>query len=793
MRYSILLLLVCLFGVSAPAANWVLAVNEKATSTVYGVTNAVNWKSGGQFGEAGAPLNPADSYSIGDAKALYTLRDNLVDTVFLGRSLTLTGNPGRYARIVHVASGTARTSWDDWGSNAGITLNNYSQYQAANARGTVGLVYGQFTIGDSDKCPPMIYMANGGTTLDFRGSFAADAEDTLIVAYSNADATVVFSGDLSSFGGKLLAQTGFRQEDGTWVGCRSNAKLELGTTELPGFLGVDSPGITLTTVDSDDVFDVGRLRLGDGVVLAPKIDGTTFECGRIRVTGALEMLGVVKLTFPEELTADALSGHSFGILTVPVSAGLDRGRFLVKGGDASLCSYGLTVEPDAGGATKTLYVTFLPTVRQTQADPTKTDADPALGSAFTNAACWSDGKVPHEGSHYLSMRGGLRTELAEHYEFAGESLTIDDGSTLYLGVSELEIADLRFRGNGAMHSVKGVYPRICGGTITVEPVSGTRVEFRVWGGRIMTIDSVLRGYGDLRFGNISGSSSVSGTTYLNRENPDFQGRLAVTGRSGYSTMNVFQTLCISNALCLGGPLPALEPRALALDLFARLESCASEVVIPASCNRGFYIGDVGRILVGGIAGTDERRLTLGTCLTVDGKLIKEGAGTLALDCPVRFGPDSSENPEPGKNLLTISEGRLSVSDADALDGLAVDFAEGASLSLEPDFADARLMRYGIRVVKSGPDPFVLAPGATKLPLSFGSFDSAAIPRGDFTIALLTVSSDAADAVRGMLPDLGRRPLGRGLALEPTELTDAETGDVTFAYNVTHCGFVLLFR
>ena len=86
-------------------------------------------------------------------------------------------------------------------------------------------------------------------------------------------------------------------------------------------------------------------------------------------------------------------------------------------------------------------------------------------------------------------------------------------------------------------------------------------------------------------------------------------------------------------------------------------------------------------------------------------------------------------------------------------------------------------------------PFTLASG-TKLPLSLdiSETDRTNLKVKTSTIGLVTVSSNAAASVRGMLEGFPC-PI-RGMACIPVEVLDPETGDVTFAIRISPSGMAV---
>jgi hypothetical protein len=109
--------------------------------------------------------------------------------------------------------------------------------------------------------------------------------------------------------------------------------------------------------------------------------------------------------------------------------------------------------------------------------------------------------------------------------------------------------------------------------------------------------------------------------------------------------------------------------------------------------------------------------------------------------------------------------------------------------LAVDFDNEELLACGIRNIKTD-IPFVLAEGVEKLPVSF-NIGEAEAPSTDFSIALMTVSSAAAQAVKAMLPAV-ENPF-KSYSMTFTETVDEETKNVTFGYRFVYQGMKVIVR
>ena len=215
---------------------------------------------------------------------------------------------------------------------------------------------------------------------------------------------------------------------------------------------------------------------------------------------------------------------------------------------------------------------------------------------------------------------------------------------------------------------------------------------------------------------------------------------------------------------------------------------ANYVYVTAAANldftaptRGFCVERGARFDVG-----EGKTVRIGAPFTFAGELVKLGAGRLILGGPARFIDGAAETaPLAGTNVLTVSAGTLGVAATNALDGVAVSFASGTALSVDPGAADADVLNYGAVCLKWA-TPFTVAGGGA-LPVTFAAnfTPENGIPR--FEAAICTVSSTVAQ-------DLTFAPQnGYGkykLTIVPRSNAD---GSVTFVASFTFRGFQISFR
>ncbi len=578
---------------------------------------------------------------------------------------------------------------------------------------------------------------------------------------------------------------------------------EVADTALPGTLEIGA-NCRLKLLSANDVLDVGTLSMCDNTWLDLACDAEKQAFGKVNVTTAFSVDGVVNIPAPPYLTTSV----KVPILTAPADSNFTAENFRLA--DSACDPYrSLTVETDAEGR-RVLYLNYL-TVPVFQ-----------VHSIATNGVMehWSDGtSAAVAGKHYYldlskitNTAAGVRLWMPskEHsqdglsqnedgfHEFQGESLTLGDNCYLRWGWQtttprEFTCKHLRMLDGSALDGDQKAAFKLKGGKLTVE--SGI-VKFGVGNGRNLCIDSCIVGNADIELIGYSGkSSSPFGSYQFNGDNSNFKGRITVRQEliesDGVARVNyaaAYNQLHIQNANGLGGNIESFEPKALVLARYGQLVVKGNTTLAQAS-NRGIFIEDIGRISVQ-TSKNSPYTFRMETPLAINGTFYKEGVGTLELAGNMAFGEDGlGEMPEAGLNAFIVTGGVVRVCSAGAVDGASMEFRPGSALELAVDFNNEELLACGIRNVKTD-TPFVLAEGVEKLPVSFNISESDA-PSTDFSIALMTVSSAAAQSVKAMLPVVVNPFKNYSMTL--TETVDEETKNVTFGYRFVYQGMKVIVR
>jgi len=309
--------------------------------------------------------------------------------------------------------------------------------------------------------------------------------------------------------------------------------------------------------------------------------------------------------------------------------------------------------------------------------------------------------------------------------------------------------------------------------------------FRAYGTRqVLRFESEVFGGGDFSLESWRDTRTASttqvGTYEFTALNTNFTGKIAVT--MPYSTSNSDgvlvpnwtqkQRLFVSDERNLGGKRGAFAYDALLLEHYSDLVPLC-DVTFTDGWNRGIAIGDVGRMRV-----NDGLTLAILRPLNVNGRLVKEGAGTLALGGTLTFGGAAqSATPTSGSNFLDVTDGYLKPLSVEAVDGLAITFTNSAALLLDATTADADLLRYGLRNVKEATAPITLAPDQATLPvkIDFGALTEP--PANKFTVGIATLKSAKAAAILPKIVVSNPKPF-QGVAWRCMDKELVDNGDGT---------------
>lgn len=620
--------------------------------------------------------------------------------------------------------------------------------------------------------------------------------------YNNADIT--FTGSLHGesgvafHSGNHVAAFRLLCDCSDYYGCfkvqNAGTKLQMDTASFPGEIQHTTANASLEVLRKTTI---GTLSLGSGAVI-----DMTHPHATICVSSSFVHDGPIQLTV--ESSANPCDGtSSMLLLELPGEDALAESDLMLSIPD-DFISPTWAIEngvDESGNPVTRVVLSYEPMVKLVLSDSKEQGSGAAYGSAFTNAASWSDGKLPHADAHYYvgaGIPGGgasdsdasittyLRTPVQTDstvVEFPGKSLTIGKGCCLTILAKKFHCDRLRFADGSCFRNGQDTKFSIDADS-AVEFTSGT-VMAAIWNGCDCYIYGPISGAATVKLvGSIMATSHAHGSLGLYGDNSSFDGRWLVSPYRT-STEASHSQLWLYNDKCVGSTLDTLDPRAFAVEKFSALQAMGN-VTIPKTSNRGIFAGDNGEIFV-----RENYQLVNGALLTVNGHAFKKGPGVLKMNAPVRFGADSSETPvtDGTDNLFDVREGSISIGDSDAINGLKTTFSAGTSLVLPVDPTNAGLTRYGIANVKTA-TPFVLGEGVDKLPLSVVFPKDFAISANELFVGVVTVADAQARSVEAILPTVSC-PKVKGFYSKWTSVS--ENGKTTFGFQYERGGILLIVR
>ena len=318
-------------------------------------------------------------------------------------------------------------------------------------------------------------------------------------------------------------------------------------------------------------------------------------------------------------------------------------------------------------------------------------------------------------------------------------------------------------------------------------------DFGVWGTRqVLRVESEVEGGGTIKCASYPAGDYNNDRAFyeFTALNTNFTGKISLTmtykdyATAGITVPNWNQRtrLFVYDERNLGGWRDTFAYDALYLDHYSELFPL-NDVTFTDGWNRGIAIGDIGRMNV-----TNNLTLTILRPLNVNGNLVKEGAGTLALGGTLTFGGETqSTTPTAGQNLLTVKGGSIKPLAAHAFDGFAITFTNNASIKLDATTADADLLNYGIVDVKETTAPITLAANQATIPVTVTP------PEGNlsrFSVAICTIGATPAANLSETVFSVANTAHHR--CRGAVKRTNAD-GTVTYLAPFFNRGFVIDFR
>ena len=788
MNKIINVLIAAMSAVSFPA----IASGPYYLSASGSAQNAVAFDTASCWEDAGGtPCTDFDAtadYHVRNSRQLFTrYGGSAAESVFPGYSVTIGDTEAEQNGFLYLRA-TSLTTFPRGGIRLakGQALNNYTQSASQSVSGNV-------VVESPAAAPFQLWSYYTGCKQIWSGNFSGEETVGLLVGGGSCRDNFEFraTGGWAAYRGSLTVRKGVASSQDTKVTYRPQT-----SSSFPGSLIMESTTV-ISPMNQDDIITVKSFSIADGAKII--IPASASDNASIVATNAFSCTGTVLIDTSQIASSKTDAGRAAVILTVPDTSDLSETMFSLDA--TSTAANGCLKVSDNGDGTKSLKVVFYGIITQTVSDGGSHQS--RQSSSLLEATHWSDNALPHGLADYFvqpinNNACHLHTPLDTDYVFPGESLTVKGWCYFYSWGKSFTCKKLVVMNNSGifMGNNSGVIAatRFDGGEICLE--SGS-VRLASWAnaGHPVVITSYLTGSAELKLSGVNSTAYPGGETYISALNTNFAGTITVDLSSKDSAVMpgdaMCQTLFVNDGRNVGGPLAAFDYKALSLSQYARLVvTNAATVTFEDGVNRGIFIGDVGRMVA-----SEGHTMCIKRPLTVDGNLRKEGSGILELASEVGFlagGARTDAIPEDAsKRLLSLKEGVLKVSHADAVNGLTVQAATGTKLRLDVDATDPELVAYGIRNTKTAA-PFAAGDGATDVTIELAL---AELPRFKTkTLAIMTVREDCAAAMRNLVK-IRKTDTLRGYAVRVAQSNEEIGGvaSVIFTAELRYKGFVASFR
>ena len=463
--------------------------------------------------------------------------------------------------------------------------------------------------------------------------------------------------------------------------------------------------------------------------------------------------------------------------------------------DGSEATYGLpraahlVLDVDEGSGLQTLSISPRKIVTLRASDNGGQSA--FLPNAASHWNGMTDGTPLSDEVDYFVTTGYIRTPEGANADtvFHGASLTFKNGSTLVLKNSKdvvigdltmVEDANIQNWGTGRL--IDGVDTAVLAGRLRILKKDSTwcQLQLKNEQTRRTRIDAEISGPG-----NMMCASANDGTMpcyELTGTNTSWSGCMVLMSDPTYPLKS--PCLMIHDGRNLGGAMASYT----VYGVWVRRNTClwAKNTLAVTEPTRGVYVDGTNCLF------RTDAGVTLaidGAPLAINGQLVKEGAGTLALGGTLRFANDDKQliSPVAGKNLIHVKEGRLRALSAQGLAGATVSFAPGAAfaVALPTGGEEATFAQKGA-VLTTSATPFdqTSAGVSATVPVTFDLAGDP--PERTVTVPAFTVTA----AVAANLSVTGVSPV-RGYAVRISSA--AADGQVTYSATLLRVGMQILFR
>lgn len=743
-------------------------------------------------GSTTAPRTPYGGVKTGYDGAV----DSATSVLFGGGLVVMAGsNPLRWKTISPYVM-----NFPNLVAISGSSIVPDQEFNSASDEGRHWQLGGRLTVVTSKNYPLQIKASIGSSQtvpLGFDIQSAIEGPDTsVIVCHSTRSKAAstrhsfLFTGDASEYLGSLVVSNGVNVLFGA-KGLPLAKAVTVSNEVQVRTCAEAGATVAISNLTLDASCEV-LLNLTNRLLLAgtPNLNGATVKFSRVH----------------------ALSNavNRAAILSVPLSIDFEKEDIAIVESFADVPasaypywhSVSIESEDDVVAGIRTFYCSLLPIVTLLATDGAD---DVQYGrSALTNAACWSDGRVPHGGAEYLvRMACTLRTpeehskDAAEMTvpQFPGVALAVDSG-VFSLRQGHFTVSNLLMKAGTKLAFMNACQAQLHGRMevagssaddfVTVDSYYRSIYDYHV-------MDAEIFGKGNIVWKGRSTSGVPEGAVKITSVNTNWTGTSTVTiddagiksdGKPVPSDQHCM-SLYLTDGRNLGGTLPSFNYKSLTLEQMSQLVFDDNDVTL-AEPTRG--------ILIRGKGGCFNVRSGLSAVIvpsvTYDGIARKTGGGLLALRGEALFA-DGKETtlPVSGSNMLAVTEGDLKILGKDACNGLALSFAAGTRLVLDLEPGDADLRKYGLRNTKGSFGSVTVASGY-KLPvvLDLGNRECPSALETRVGLCTFMTRSDA----QAFMDRIAVAKPCRGYGVK-VSLTDNSDGTTTVVADVCERGLVLIVR
>ena len=647
-----------------------------------------------------------------------------VNSTFPGASLAVAGTLSlrKYAKTHTI---------NDLRLLAGSTLNS---------GGTYNYLAGNVDIGGTEAAPVKMWMFYYGMKNHFEYSANFTGGRDSVVRMGSSSTTVSrdqmlacylgITGNWANYFGKLI------------IGTNVCVKLSSGSNQFPGEVFIENKGmLSFNNYSIPQNVTIGSLTLSDGAMVYTLFNGSHWTL--LTVTNSFSVVGSPTFIITNRnLDLD----NSITLLRLGDAAAANAPD--VSGLGFEIVEYNFDLREkmhadlkDNGDGTKDMRFVWPGLVQMVTSNGSYQPEKSAFNA--TNTSYWSTGVIPDSsftGDVYCSDRN-LQWREWLHFSYPG--MTLYTLGNIFAHVHSLDLKAINILGNMGIYSYAGPTTTELKAPLVL---NGHKVVIGGRNGRTVVLSGEISGSGklDIRW---DGAPERPFGVDIKGTNTNFSGSVYVFSHDGsYDSEGADQAIRLEfhDARNLGGVYSDADSwKAFQVAGYSYVK-CSGDITL-SEPTRGLFVDRGARFYV-----PTGKTLEIDYQMTYGGEFMKLGPGDVVLGCAAPgFATNGvpAELPLAGTNVLTIAEGALRVAATNAVNGLAVKFADGTGLVVDPCPSDADLQTYGA-INTRWSVPFTGAAAGEAIPVTFLE---RTFPEKAFSAAICTVSAAAAETIAFDVP------------------------------------------